>query len=103
MWLAAPLWLMGLIPWGALAVWVMRGRGEEKGVPFLALWRDENAPRPARRRFRLPPLGAMAVLGAILLGLLAAAGPRVRSNGAGSLRIIVDRGIGMSARGENKE
>ena len=49
MFLAAPIWLLALIPWAALAVWMLWGRRERVGVPFLALWQNGDA-RPTKSR-----------------------------------------------------
>jgi hypothetical protein len=97
---ASPIWLVGLVPWGGLVIWVLLGRLEKAGVPFLGLWRTDNPNRIKRKRqLEKPPAAVAAMLLAILLGILAAAGPVIPSNTGGTrrVRIIVDRGLTMSA------
>jgi hypothetical protein len=89
----APLWLLALVPWAGLAIWAMARSGKSVAVPFVHLWRTEH-PSPRKRGLRRPPLAVLLLLGAILLALLAAAGPAVRSHGA--LTVVVDRGAAMS-------
>jgi hypothetical protein len=74
----APLWLVLVIPCGALAAWLLWTRYSGTGVPFLELWRGAAA-TPARgtRRLRLPPLSLLALSAAMLLAALAAARPAV--------------------------
>lgn len=100
MFFVSPIWLIGLVPWGALVVWVLLGRLEKAGVPFLGLWQAQNpnARRP-RRYLERPPSAVAAMLLAILLGILAAAGPGIQFGQIESPRvtIIVDRGLTMSA------
>ena len=108
MFFASPIWLALLIPWAAVAAWLMWSRrGERTDVPFLALWRGgaEDSPR-AKREFRPPPAALVAALAAALLAILAAGRPTVRaaSGAPGPLvTLIVDRGVTMSARGRLAE
>src|SRR5206468_2030861 len=99
---ATPAWLFGLLPWGAVAVYLLWGRRRARVVPFLELWRIPVEGKRVRRRMAAPPLAlALALLG-MLLAVVAAAGPRVRWPGAGGgtpVAVIVDRGLAMSVRG----
>jgi hypothetical protein len=81
MFVASPNWLILLAPWAGLVVWLLRGRFETRGVPFLELWGRETAQnqRP-ERAWRKPPVWMIALLGAMLLGIVAAAGPMIREN-----------------------
>ena len=94
---AAPLALLGLLPWAALAWWLWRGRGQRTTVPFLHLWPSESA--TLRWRRRPPPAPILLVLLALLLAIIAAGRPVMGGDGAAAamLRIIVDRGATMSA------
>ena len=81
MFLASPIWLILLASWGGLAIWLLRGRFETKGVPFLELWGREIAQnRRPDRAWRMPPGWMIALLVAMLLGIMAAAGPGIRKN-----------------------
>jgi hypothetical protein len=81
MFLISPIWLILLGPWGALVIWLMRGRIETRGVPFLELWGRETAQnRKADRAWRMPPGWMIALLAAMLLGIVAAVGPMIRRN-----------------------
>ena len=96
----SPIWLLGLLPWMAVVVWLLRGRRTRVNVPFINLWRgDDTGPRP-KRSWEMPPLALAAALLAILLALLAAARPvwQTRTESR-TITIIVDRSITMSARG----
>ncbi len=95
---AAPLWLLALLPWGALTLWLLKGRRTRFDVPFLQLWRGPvRGPRP-RRSLAAPPLGLALALASLLLAIVAAADPRFRAPGRGpEVSIIVDRGLSMSA------
>ncbi len=96
MYFGAPLWLLGLIPWAGVVVWMLRGRGEIVGVPFVALWRGPVSVRSTRRRMRAPPAAVVAVLGAIGLAIIAASGPHVRMGlRTQRITIVVDRGATM--------
>jgi hypothetical protein len=81
MFLVSPIWLILLGPWGALVIWLMRGRIETRGVPFLELWGTETAQnRRADRAWRMPPAWMIALLAAMLLGIVGAAGPMIQKN-----------------------
>src|SRR5580658_8920714 len=81
MFLVSPIWLILLGPWGALVIWLMRGRIETRGVPFRELWGRETAQnRKADRAWRMPPGWMIALLAAMLLGIVAAVGPMIRRN-----------------------
>jgi hypothetical protein len=98
MFLAAPIWLLALIPWAGLAVWMLRGRRERVGVPFLSLWQDAEARPTTSRAVRPPPIAIALLLMTILLAILAASAPTISSPNAGQVTVLVDRGITMSAR-----
>jgi hypothetical protein len=97
---AAPLWLALLIPWAALAAWLMRGRRGAQRVPFLDLWRSAVESPKASEMLRPPPIAIVAALLAIAFAVLAASQPRVRTPQPLDDRpvtIIVDRGVTMSS------
>ena len=94
--IAAPIWLLALIPWSALAVWMLWGRRERVGVPFLALWRDAEARPSTSRAAHAPPLPIILLLLTILFAILAASSPTL--SGSQPITILVDRGVTMSAR-----
>jgi hypothetical protein len=98
---ASPIWLIGLIPWAMLAVWLCLGKLSGRGVPFLPLWQKTSTARKAQRQFQRPPLATVLVLLAMLLALLAAGRPFSKRFG-GSITLILDRGITMSAMHKGK-
>lgn len=98
---AAPLWLIVLVPWGAVALWVLWGQRERIGVPFLPLWQSEAPPPSRRRKMAPPPIAVLAGLGASLLAIVAAARPQVFSGQTGHVTIIADRGLTMSIQGKD--
>jgi hypothetical protein len=94
----APIWLLGLVAWGVVAIYLMRGRWERVGVPYLNLWPREGIAPSSRRARRLPPRVA-ALLAAALLAIVAAGGPRAGHSGISRpVTLILDRGITMSVR-----
>jgi hypothetical protein len=97
---AAPLWLLGLLPWSAVVLYLLWGRRRRTDVPFLDLW--QGGPEGVRVRRRVsppPPALALAIL-AMLLAILAAGRPSVRSpSGGETVSVVIDRGYTMSARG----
>ena len=98
---AAPLWLLGLLPWAAVVAYLLWGRRPRVDVPFLALWpaRDEGAIR-VRRRATPPPIALALAILAMLLAILAAGRPAVRAPGPREpLTVVIDRGWTMSAAG----
>lgn len=95
---AAPLWLIGLAPWAALAVWVLVGRRRRQWVPFLALWEAPEELRKPKKGVERPPLAILLTLLATLLALLAAAQPLIAAKGARKVTVIVDRSAAMSVR-----
>ena len=99
MFFAAPLWLIGLLPWFAVTVWLFRGRRKSEKVPFLPLWRGPAANQRVRSAFSLPPFAIIAMLLSVLLGLIAAAKPNIHSAQPRAVSIVVDRGLTMSAKG----
>jgi hypothetical protein len=81
MFLVSPIWLVLLGPWGALVIWLLRGRFETRGVPFLELWgRETPQNRKADRAWRMPPGAIIAMLVAMLLAIVAAGGPVIRKS-----------------------
>src|SRR5688572_24406885 len=101
-----PIWLAGLLPWAAVTLYLLWGRRKRINVPFLDLWQIPVEGKRPRRKLAAPPVAlAMAIL-AMLLGVVAAAGPGVpvghSGGGAGAVTVIVDRGIRMSARGRER-
>ncbi len=103
MFFAAPWWLIGLAPWGALAVWLLRGRRRRVRVPFVAFWKDAEKAEPPRRGFQWPPAWVMLAMVAALLAILGAGRPHSRWPAGGQpITIIVDRGITMSAGNESR-
>src|SRR4051812_22762346 len=95
-----PILLLALIPWAAVAAWLLMNRRVSNSVPFLDLWRGaSDAPRMSRR-FHPPPLPLLSLLLSALFAILAAAGIMltfVHASGARTVTVIVDRGITMSA------
>ena len=99
----APIWLLGVLAWGAFAVWTWIGRRRRTWVPFLALWEAPEELRRPKKGVEPPPVGLLLVLLAMLLGLLAMAKPVWRSaTDRGRVTIVVDRGASMSAVPEGK-
>src|SRR5581483_2839049 len=98
---AAPVWLLGLLPWGMLAVWLLWGRRTKTAVPFLDLWRGPVKGPRAKRSLQLPSAAVVLLILAILVSILAAAGPTLPSGHPAipTPTIIIDRGMTMSAHG----
>jgi hypothetical protein len=96
--LAAPIWLLGLIPWLALAVWMLLGKPSSAGVPFLPLWRATSAHQHVARAWKRPPWAVMWLLMAMLLAVLAAIKPTLPGKPIAEVTVILDRGATMSAR-----
>src|SRR5438309_1422584 len=93
----SPIWLLGLLPWAAVVIYVLRGRFPRAAVPFLALWAGLITVAKSRRHLHRPPLFLALLLMTMLLALLAAAGPKLRGRGSTALvTIILDRGVTMS-------
>ncbi|HEX3358986.1 MAG TPA: hypothetical protein VHS31_18550 [Tepidisphaeraceae bacterium] len=96
--IASPFWLLFLIPWAALVIWFLAGRRHRVGVPFLELWGGPVSAQKIRRTIQPPPIALACVLIALLLSIVGAASPIVRSHRQGSpITLIVDRGVSMSA------
>jgi hypothetical protein len=95
--IGSPIWLLAFIPWGALALRLRRRRGVATTVPFLELWpaRQSVSERRGSRSLDLP---TMLILGALALGVLAAAKPGVGwfAKSAGEVSIVLDRGATMA-------
>lgn len=101
MFFAAPWWLIGLAPWGALAVWLLRGRRRRVRVPFIVFWKNAEKTEPPRRGFQWPPAWVVLAMVAALLAILGAGRPHSRWPAGGqTITVIVDRGITMSAGNE---
>ena len=96
--LLAPLALLALLPWAAVAWRMLRATPGRAAVPFLQLWPTRTRPAAvAARRRRPPPAFVLLALAAALLALLAAARPVVfLGTGGSDLTVIVDRGDTMS-------
>ena len=99
----SPMWLWILAPWGALAVWLMWGRGRAAQVPFLDLWRGAESKPSVSRLFRPPPVAIVAALLGMLLGIVGAAGPVIGFGSSGEITLVLDRGITMSAAGRRAQ
>jgi hypothetical protein len=98
---ASPIWLTLLLPWAALAAWLLSGRREEARVPFVHLWPRSAAPARIRRALRIPPVSIACLLGAVLLAVLGSAGPHVaRPSNARqhNVTLIVDLYVTSPAR-----
>jgi len=91
------IWLLGLVPWLAVAFVLLLSRRPPSHVPFLDLWTLDAPQESIRRSFSTPPAGVLLALLATLLAILAAAGPAVRRPGAGTLVVVMDAGRSMSA------
>lgn len=97
--LAHPAFLLALPGWAALAVYLLRSRPRRVVVPYLKLWRVSEEPAGPKRAWRRPPAAILAMLAAVLLGIVAAAGPARRTAMIGRpVILLVDRGITLSAR-----
>ncbi len=94
----SPLWLLALLPWAALAAWLLRGRRPRVKVPFLQLWRGPLPLEIPKRGWRAPPIWlAFAVL-AVLAAIFGASRPVVGHDGSGPpICMIIDCGMSMSA------
>lgn len=98
MMLLSPLWLLGLLPWMAVLIWLLRRRRRPTGVPFLDLWRGPARPPKPTRNLDPPPWPLAMVLLAMLLAIVAAAKPGIEAPARGTpVTLIVDRGAAMSA------
>lgn len=96
--LLAPLSLLALVPWAALAAWAWRGRAVQASVPFVRLWPGTPTPSGATER-RRPPWRVLLLLAAALLAILASSGPRIDAvERWTTLRatLVVDRGLTMA-------
>jgi hypothetical protein len=95
----SPIWLVGLFPWILVVLWLLLNQREQTGVPFLLLWKNEQAVRRTRKALRAPPLALAAALAAAAVSIFAAAGPAfsIRGNSVEKIHVVVDRGLTMSA------
>jgi hypothetical protein len=99
---ASPLWLIGLLPWVGVALYLLWGRRKRQNVPFLELWRGPTAVEHARWKVSAPPVALAMGLLAMAAAILGAAGPgmpRTTANDSSAVKVVVDRGLTMSARG----
>lgn len=98
MWFASPLWLIALVPWAGVTLWLLWGRFARTEVPYLELWRGAIEERPKRPGLRRPPLPLLFGIVAMLLAILAAAGPTIwgAANSGTPLQVVLDRGRTMS-------
>jgi hypothetical protein len=94
---AAPFFLIGLFPWGIIAAWLLWGRRLKQSVPFLPLWEGALPRQNARRSMQTPPFALAAALLAMLLAVLGAAQPIVRSGSSNHVTLMIDRSVTMSA------
>ena len=95
----SPIWLIGLLPWAALTAWLLTGRREEARVPFVHLWPNAAAPLRARQRLHRPPVAVLCLLAALLLAVLAAAGPRLaRDAMLSDVTLVVDLHVASPGR-----
>ncbi|HEV8290939.1 MAG TPA: hypothetical protein VGP94_03415, partial [Tepidisphaeraceae bacterium] len=97
--IASPIFLLALLPWVALLLWLLLGRRRRVNVSFLEFWKGPVTGPTARRRIGMPPLALAVALAALLLMILAAARPGIRSAASTDdvpVVVVVDRGISMS-------
>ncbi len=95
----SPIWLWLMLPWSLVALRMLRAHGRDESVPFLALWREATVAQPIRRGWRLPPVGVILLLAAMLLAIVAAGRPAIPGQGdAPPLTLIWDRGLTMAGR-----
>ena len=97
---ASPFWLLGLVPWAAIAIYLLNGKPRDLAVPMVDFWRDLPESLRQRRGLQWPPVPVIAALVAALLAILTAAAPIAGGikDSRRPVTIIVDRGITMSAR-----
>lgn len=95
----SPIWLWLLIPWTVLVYWMFRQQQPEHPVPFIPLWKAVHHRVGSRRSLRPPESWVILILLALLVGILASAGPAWKSGALSDpLRVVLDRGGAMSAR-----
>ncbi len=92
-WASSP-WLLGLLPWAAVAAYLWAASGRPRGVPFLSLWRTNGGAgrRAAVGRHR-PPAGVVVAVAAMLAAVLAGGRPGVRGQ-RGRAVVVLDRSVG---------
>jgi hypothetical protein len=105
-WLS-PIWLLALVPWLGLSAWLFWGQRRRVRVPFLELWKVPAtlAVRRSEPRIQVPAIGVLLALAGLLLASLAMARPSVFRIGMpvnAAFTLIVDHGITMSARSQDK-
>lgn len=97
---ANPLVLLGLVPVGALLLYLLVGKRRRVDVPFVELWRGPVEAVKTKRAWRLPPVAVMLALAAVTAGVVAGAGPEIDSRvHLEQFTIVVDRGVTASAKG----
>src|SRR5215203_5702993 len=95
---ASPVWLLFLVPWGALVVWMLLGERQRVAVPFLALWSGPAGGPKRRRALARPPIALACALAALLCAIAGASGPTISFGRWGAkVVLILDRGVTMSA------
>jgi hypothetical protein len=97
--IAAPIFLVALIPWLGVVLWLLLGRRKRVDVPFVELWRGPVVGPTPKRRIGLPPIALAALMAAMLLAILAASRPGIASatgSNQAPIVIVVDRGLTMS-------
>jgi hypothetical protein len=91
------MWLWLIVPWAGVVVWLLVGKRREMGVPFVELWRGRREVARGRREFTRPTAGVVAILLAVLIGILAAAHPEMLRGIERHVTVVADVGITMSA------
>ncbi len=89
-----PIYLFLLIPWAGVAVWVWMGRADFARVSTTQFWDRTPVAAANRRGIRVPPIGILLMLLAMLLTILSAAGIAITRTASMPIRVIVDRGAG---------
>ena len=93
----SPAWLLGLVPWVLVALYLLPGNKQPQQVPFLGLWQSFSTSASGTSR-RPPPLSTLVMLMSLLLALLAAGKPTLKSKRSANqhITIILDRGASMA-------
>ncbi|MBV8780897.1 MAG: hypothetical protein JO353_05810 [Phycisphaerae bacterium] len=73
---AAPLWLLGLLPWAVLTIWMLRRQRSTTAVSFLHFWPTNAISAVKNARFGRPPISIVFLLASIALAIIAAARPQ---------------------------
>jgi hypothetical protein len=99
----APMWLWGLVAWAGVTAYLLAGQRHRVGVPFLDLWQGPEGAPKVRRRVTPPPISLVMLIGAMLLMILSAARPVLRTGKGVNITIVLDRGITMMPAGRMQE